>query len=192
MFRKVAGTMAAGLVIFALGLLVGLLAWRWHAAQAGGFFNGPALLNKIQTLSQLVTVKYSLEKVVEFDDVKWYGDNRVLLVAHGTVKAGVDLGQIGPGDIEISGKKISLALPRPRVTDAYLDDHQTQIVDHSTGILRLFDKNLEQYARQRAVDELRLAASQNGILNDAAERGRAQLTILLYQLGFTEIHFRPK
>jgi len=184
--------MAAGLVIFALGLFLGLLAYRWCAARAAAGFNGPALLQKVQSLSQFVTVKYSLEKVVEFDDVKWYGDSRVLLVAHGVVKAGMDLSQIAPGDIEISGKKITLALPRPRITDAYLDDHQTQIVDHSTGILRLFDKDLEQNARQRAVDELRLAASQNGILNDAAERGRSQLTILLYQLGFTEIHLRSK
>jgi hypothetical protein len=188
MFKKVAGTVAALIVIFAAGLFLGLLAYRWYVARASGGYNGPALLVKVQTLSQFVTVKYSLEKVVEYDDAKWYGESRVLLVAHGVVKAGIDLSQIGPKDVEISGKKISLALPRPRITDTYLDDHKTQILDHSTGAFRLFDKDLEQNARQRAVDELRLAASQNGILNDAAERGRSQLTILLYQLGFTDIH----
>jgi hypothetical protein len=192
MFKKVAGTMAALMVIFALGLFFGLLAYRWYAARGAGGFSGPALLVKVQTLSQFVTVKYSLEKVVEFDDAKWYGDSRVLLVAHGVVKAGMDFSQMAPADIQISGKKISLTLPRARVTDTYLDDHQTQILDHSTGAFRLFDKDLEQNARQRAVDELRLAASQNGILNDAAERGKSQLTILLYQLGFTDIHLRSK
>jgi hypothetical protein len=192
MLKKVAGTMAAVMVIFALGLFFGLLSYRWYQARAGGGFNSAALLTKVQTLSQFVTVKYSLEKVVEFEDAKWYGDSRVLLVAHGVVKAGLDLSQLGPGDIEISGKKISLALPRPRITDVYLDDHQTQILDHSTGAFRLFDKDLEQSARQRAVDELRLAASKNGILNDAAERGQSQLKILLYQLGFTDISLRSK
>ena len=192
MFRKVAGTMAALMVIFALGLFFGLLSYRWYQARGSGGYSGPALLVKVQTLSQFVTVKYSLEKVVEFEDAKWYGDSRVLLVAHGVVKAGIDLSQMAPGDIQISGKKISLALPRARITDTYLDDHQTQILDHSTGAFRLFDKDLEQSARQRAVDELRLAASQNGILNDAAERGKSQLTILLYQLGFTDIDLRSK
>jgi hypothetical protein len=190
MLKKVAGTLAAILVIFAFGLFFGLLTYRWYQARAAGGFSGPALLKKVQTLSQFVTVKYTLEKVVEYDDVRWYGESRVLLVAHGVVKAGIDLGQIGPGDVRISGRKISLVLPRPRVTDVYLDDRQTQIVDHSTGILRVFDKDLEQNARRRAVDELRVAASQNGILNDAAERGRSQLTILLYQLGFTEIDLK--
>jgi hypothetical protein len=192
MLKKVAGTMAVVLVIFALGLFFGLLSYRWYQARAGGGYSGPALLTKVQTLSQFVTVKYSLEKVVEFEDAKWYGDSRVLLVAHGVVKAGMDLSQLGPGDIEISGKQISLTLPRPRITDVYLDDRQTQILDHSTGAFRLFDKDLEQSARQRAVDELRLAASQNGILKDAAEMGQSQLKILLYQLGFTEINLRSK
>lgn len=192
MFRKVAGTVAALLVIFAAGIFIGLLTYRWYQARAMGGFSSPAVLLKVQTLSQFVSVKYSLEKVVEYDDAKWYGDSRVLLVAHGVVKAGIDFNQISPNDIRISGKKISMVLPRARITDAYLDDHQTQILDHSTGVFRLFDNNLEQDARQRAVDELRLAASQNGILGDAAERARSQLTILLYQLGFTDIDLHSK
>jgi hypothetical protein len=192
MLKRVAGTMAAVMMIFAVGLFFGLLSYRWYQARGGGGYSGPALLTKVQTLSQFVTVKYSLEKVVEFEDAKWYGDSRVLLVAHGVVKAGMDLSQLAPGDIEISGKKISLTLPRTRITDVYLDDRQTQILDHSTGAFRLFDKDLEQNARQRAVDELRLAAAQNGILKNAADMGQSQLKILLYQLGFTDINLRSK
>jgi hypothetical protein len=192
MLKKVAGAMAAVLVIFALGLFFGLLSYRLYLARASGGYSGPALLTKVQTLSQFVTVKYTLEKVVEFDDVKWYGDSRVLLVARGVVKAGMDLSQIGPNDIQISGKKITLTLPRARITDVYLDDHQTQILDHSTGAFRLFDKDLEQSARQRAVDELRLAASENGILKNAADMGQSQVKNLLYGLGFTDINLRSK
>ena len=188
MLKNVAATM----VIFVLGLLLGRITYQWYESRGAGGYSGPALLVKVQTLSQFVTVKYSLEKVVEYEDAKWYGDSRVLLVAHGVVKAGMDLSQIAPGDIEISGKKISLILPRPRIMDVYLDDRQTQILDHSTGAFRLFDKDLEQSARQRAVDELRLAASQNGILKNATEMGESQLKILLYQLGFKDINLRSK
>jgi hypothetical protein len=146
----------------------------------------------VQTLSQFVTVKYNLEKVVVLDDVKWYGDSHVVLVAHGVVKAAIDLDQLGPKDIQISGKKISISLPRSRVVDAYLDDQRTQIVERNTGVLRVFDKDLEQNARRQAVEELRLAALQNGILNDASEHARAQLTILLYQVGFADVDLRSK
>jgi hypothetical protein len=192
MLKKMAGTLAVVAAIFALGLLFGLISYRWLSARASGGFNGATVLKEVETLSQFVTVKYSLEKVVVFEDAKWYGDSRVLLVAHGVVKAGIDLSQIAPGDIRISGKSIHLALPRPRVTDVYLDDRQTQILDHSTGLLRVFDNDLEQSARREAAEDLRLAALHNGILNDAAKQGRSQLTILFYKLGFTDIDLKSK
>jgi hypothetical protein len=192
MWKKAASALGALAIIFALGLFLSVMAFKWFASGAGGLFNTATVVKKVQTLSQFTTVKYTLEKVVVYEDAKWYGDSRVLLVAHGIVKAGIDLDQLGSNDIHISGKKISMTLPRPRVTDVYLDDHHSEIVERSTGILRAFDKDLEQSARRAAVDELRLAALQNGILNDAAERGRSQLTILLYQLGFTDIDLRSK
>ncbi len=192
MLKRVAGTLTVLAVIFALGLVFGVLSYRWYTAGAAGGFNSAAVLKKVETLAQLVTVKYSLEKVVVFDDAKWYGNSRVVLVAHGVVKAGIDLSRIAPADIRLTGKSISLALPRPRVTDVYLDDRQTQIVDRSTGLLRVFDKDLEQSARREAVEDLRQAALQNGILNDAAERAQSQLKILLFQLGFADIDLRSK
>jgi hypothetical protein len=146
----------------------------------------------VQNLRQLVTVKYVLEKIVVYEDAKWYGENRVLLVAHGVVKAGIDLSMLQKGDIQMTDKKISLALPPPRITDVYLDDRRSEVVERSTGLLRTFDKDLEQSARVLAVAELREAAGQNGILTDATERARVELTALLYQLGFTEVEFRKK
>ncbi|HUD82995.1 MAG TPA: DUF4230 domain-containing protein [Candidatus Saccharimonadales bacterium] len=192
MFKKAAAAIGVIAIIFAAGLFFGLFSYRWLASQPGRIFNTSTLLKKVQTLSQFVTVKYNLEKVVVLDDVKWYGDSHVVLVAHGVVKAAIDLDQLGPKDIQISGKKISISLPRSRVVDAYLDDQRTQIVERNTGVLRVFDKDLEQNARRQAVEELRLAALQNGILNDASEHARAQLTILLYQVGFAEVDLRTK
>jgi len=192
MFKRAVAAIFVVAIIFAAGLFFGGFFYHWLGSKSGVIFNTATLLKKVQTLSQFVTVKYNLEKVVVLDDVKWYGDSHVTLVAHGVVKAAIDLDQLGPGDIQISGKKISMVLPRSRVVDAYLDDQRTQIVERATGLLRVFDKDLEQNARRQAVEELRLAALQNGILNDASERARSQLTILLYQVGFTEVDLRSK
>jgi hypothetical protein len=192
MWKKAAAALVACAFVFGAGLFFGLMGYRYFGHSLGGLLSTATVVKRVQTLSQFTTVRYTLEKVVVFEDAKWYGDSRVLLVAHGVVKAGLDLDQIGPNDIQIDGKKIHIALPRPRVTDVYLDDHRTQIVERSTGLLRVFDKDLEQTARAAAVEELRLGALQNGILKDAAERGQAQLTILLYQLGFADIDLRSK
>ena len=193
MLKKAAIAIGVVAIIFAAGLFLGVFFYRFIVPQSGHILNTATLLKKVQTLSQFVTVKYNLEKVVVLDDVKWYGDSHVVLVAHGVVKAAIDLDPTsGPGDIQISGKKISISLPRSHVVDSYLDDQKTQIVERYTGVLRVFDKDLEQNARRQAVEELRLAALQNGILDDASERARAQLTVLLYQVGFADVDLRSK
>lgn len=176
--------------IFCLGLIIGgriiQLAGGTGAVRAG---SGPALLTQIQSLAELVTVKYVIEKVVSVEDVKWYGENRVLIVAHGIVKAGVDLNRLRPEDIHVAGKKISINLPPAQVLDAYLDDSQTKVIEHSTGLLRAFDKDLQQTARQNAIDDIRRAARLGGILTEAEQRARAELGLFLMQLGFEQIEF---
>ena len=122
-------------IALGLGLVAGLLLPQWLGIQPKPqFFNTATVIKQVQSLSQLVTVKYVLEKVVVFEDVKWFGESRVLLVAHGIVKAGVDLQKLKPDDISVSGKKISIKLPPARPLDAYLDDKKTQIIERSTGL----------------------------------------------------------
>ena len=68
-----------------------------------------------------------------------------------------------------------------------MDDKKTYVVERSTGLLREFDKDLEQTARQNAVDEIQIAARQNGILKDASERAQQQLKLLFHEMGFEEV-----
>lgn len=188
-FGRIALVAAA---VFVIGLLIGTWMPRWNSGRKA--YSTTAVLRQVQTLSQLVTVKYVMEKVQIMEDPPqtfWrqlLPDNtRVILVAHGIVKAGVDLAQVKPGDLRISGKKVVLRLPSPQITDAYLDEKNTQIIEHTTGFLRTFNKDLEQITRQNAIDDIRRAARSSGILKDAEERAREQLTRLFEQLGFEEV-----
>src|SRR5215831_10569061 len=124
-------------VIFTIGLVIGVL--LPHLARIGGARSGPyntsTIVQQVQTLSELVTVKYVMEKVVIQEDPPQNtirkllpDETRVILVAHGIVKAGVDLNQVKPGDMRVSGKQVILSLPKAQITDAYLDEKQTKIV----------------------------------------------------------------
>jgi hypothetical protein len=182
--------LAATFFIFFAGVWLGFKLLHWTTSGSGLHEeNTVTVVEQIQTLSDLVTVKYVLERVEILEDAKWYGENRVLLLAHGIVKAGIDLKRLKPGDVEISGKKITIHLPPPQITDAYLDDSQTRVIDHTTGLLRSYDKDLEQTARQNAVDDIRRAARENGILKDADERAQLELALFLRQAGFERVEF---
>lgn len=178
----------AAVIVFLVGLWLGTVSLRSLGLGDGlKSYNTATVLQQVQTLSQLVTVKYVMEKVVVLEDVKWFGESRVLLIAHGVVKAGVNFETMKPEDLCVSGKSISVRLPPPQITDAYLDDKETRIIERSTGLLRVFDKDLEQAARQNAVDDIRRAARTAGILQDAEERAQAQVKSLCRQMGFEEV-----
>ena len=187
-------------VLFAAGLYSGfkISGWRgFHSAPVT--YSTPTLLLQVQTLSELVTVKYVMEKVqvLEVPSENILGQaigsrNRVLLLAHGIVKAGIDLKRLKPEDLQVSGKQIVLKLPPCQIIDAYLDENATQVIDRQTGLLAPSDKNLEQTSRQNALDTIRRAAREAGILNDAEERAQAQLKNLFHQLGFEKVEFSPR
>lgn len=179
--------------IFGIGLLFGIFLPRMAGLTSGPrSYSTPTVLKQIQTLSELVTVKYIMEKIQVLEDTKFYGESRVTILAHGIVKAGIDFKEMKPEDISITGKKISIRLPHPRITDSYLDDSQTQVLDRATGFFRVFDKNLEQAARAQAITDIERAARHEGIWKEADDRAREQIKALLNQLGFEEIEFRKQ
>jgi hypothetical protein len=184
--------------IFTIGLVIGVLLPRLagFGVARGHVYSTSAILQQVQTLSELVTVKYVMEKVEIQEDPPqntirrfFPDDTRVILVAHGIVKAGVDLSKMQPGDLRLSGKQVTLALPKAHITDAYLDEVQTKVIEHNTSFLRDFNKDLEQMARQNAVEDIRRAAQTSGILKDADARARAQLKYFFSQMGF-EVEFK--
>jgi hypothetical protein len=195
---KRAAALVLGILVFALGVFFGVRVAPFVGRAPGPrIYATPVLLKQVQTLSQLVTVQYVLEKAVVWDDPPQSilsqfvaGESHVLLLAHGIVKAGVDLGKMTADDLQIRGTRILIVLPAARITDAYLDDAQTKVIERKTGFLRAFDKDLEQNVRQMAVDDLRRAARLGGITRDAEARAQAQLANLFLQLGFEKVEFQ--
>jgi len=187
-------------LVFIAGAWFGIKVTRLLSPGSGVHeLNTAVIVQQVQTLSDLVTVKYVLEKVEIVDSPPTsmfgqfvQGQNRVLLLAHGIVKAGIDLKRLRPEDVRIEGRKITLHLPPAQVTDAYLDEHQTQVIDWEKGFLRDFDKDLETTARQNAVDDISRAARKAGILKDAEDRARTELAVFLNRAGFEQVEFVDK
>jgi hypothetical protein len=180
---------AVAACVLLVGLVMGTLVGRLLSrdSERPRIADTPTLVRQVQSMAQLVSVRYVLEKVVVLEDAKWYGENRLIMVAHGIAKAGFDLSQVQPGDIKIRGQRLSLTLPKPQLTDVYLDEKRTEIVERSTGLLRTFDQQLEQDARRQALEQIQRAARASGIMKDAEDRARVQLTGFFQQLGFTEV-----
>lgn len=156
----------------------------------------PAVVQRIQRLSRLETVVYSIDTVVEgtksspvLPDL--LAGDRLLLVVHGQSIAGIDLAQLKSEDVRIDDKNgrrsIHVTLPASQLFVTTLDNQHTRVYARSTGLLVPVDQNLESETRAKAEQQLQQSALADGILDTARKNARATITTLLYSLGFQQV-----
>ena len=192
----------------ALGVAIGALAmllvarqatssWRSAAARLLGRtaqidVSQPTVVNKIQQLQRLETVVYTMDKVVSGEKESamlpdFLAGDRLLMIVHGDVVAGVDFGGLKSGDVVVEGKVVRLKLPAAQVFATRLDNARTRVYSRQTGLLVPVDPNLETQVRQEGERQLLQAALQDGILKTANQNARSTLTSMLEGLGFEKV-----
>jgi hypothetical protein len=152
------------------------------------------IVHELRPLARLETMQYSVEKVITAETGQGpfgflFGD-RLLLVAHGTVIAGVDLDKLGRDDIEVNATgEVRVALPPAEVFMTALDNERSYVYDRDIGLLRKGDVQLESAARLAAEQEILDAAIEDGILEQAQTNAENYLYRLLRSLGFSDVTF---
>lgn len=154
----------------------------------------PTVVDRIQRLQRLETVVYTMDKIVSgakenpiFPD--FLAGDRLLLLVHGEVVAGIDFSSLRPGDVKVEGKQVQLHLPAAQVFSTRLDSAKTRVYSRQTGLLVPTDPNLETQVRQEAERQLQAAALADGILQTAQQNATSTITSLLQGLGFEHIAF---
>lgn len=198
------GGVAAGVligVLCALGFSMlagraesGLLASLWSAMTGRNtrIASQGSVVDRIQRLERLETVVYNMDKIVtgEKDNPilpNFLAGDRLLMLVHGQVVAGVDFSRLRSGDIQINGKQAHVHLPSPQVLMTRLDNSKTRVYSRNTGLLVPVDPNLETEVRQEAERQLLNEALQDGILITARQNARTTITSLLLGLGFEKV-----
>ncbi len=209
--RKVEGRGRITAALF-LGIVLGVLGLMVIARQAApSFWNGwagrllgrgtridvsqPTVVNKIQQLQRLETVVYTMDKVVTGERENpilpnFLAGDRLLMVVHGEVVAGVDFSGLNSGDVAVAERNVVLRLPSAQVFSTRIDNERTKVYSRQTGLLVPVDPNLETQVRQEAERQMQQAALLDGILRTANTNARSTLTSLLQGLGFERVVFQ--
>lgn len=151
------------------------------------------IVHQVRDLSRLETASYVIEKVIIAESRQGafaflFGD-RLILVAHGQVIAGVDLGKMTTGDIAVAEDgTVVVTLPPPEILVATLDNDKSYVYDRDTGLIGM-NPALETAARQAAVEEITNAALEDGILETARRNAETYVRQLILSLGFREVVF---
>jgi hypothetical protein len=154
----------------------------------------PTVVDRIQRLQRLETVVYTMDKLVTgarenpiFPD--FLAGDRLLMMVHGEVVAGIDFSSVKLGDVRVDGKQIHLHLPESQVFRTRIDSAKTRVYSRQTGLLVPTDPNLETQVRQEAERQLQEAALADGILRTAQQNAASTINSLLQGLGFENIDF---
>ena len=155
----------------------------------------PTVVRQIQKLQRLETVSYTMDKIIsgEHENAflpKFLAGDRLLLVVHGEVVAGINLASLGPGDVLIKGQTVSIHLPAAEVFSTRIDNARTRVYSRDTGLFSSPDPNLESEVREEAERQLQQAALQDGILKTAADNARTTIAGMLQGFGFREVDIR--
>jgi hypothetical protein len=179
--------------VFAIGVLVTGAAWWWMSSGSKLMFKSSSqVITKMQSLQRLETAQFTLETIIDGGtsgnqiQQLLFGD-RILLIAHGQVIAGVDLAGLKESDVELMGTTLKITLPPTQVLVTALDSEKTRVYDRRQGLLTKGNVNLESEARKSAEGSLLAAACEGGILTQAATNAQKELEQFFSLAGFTKV-----
>jgi len=151
------------------------------------------IIRQMRSLRRLETASYTIEKIITTESGQGHFDflfgDRLILVAHGQVIAGVDLGKMDEDDVIVAEEGMAIVrLPPAEVLVVTLDNQKSYVFDRDTGLIGM-NPALETEARQAAEEEILDAALEEGILEMAQQNAETYVRGLILALGFREVIF---
>ncbi len=156
------------------------------------------IVEKVRGVSELTTAVYSMEAIVPASQDRKVGNfvlgkTQLLYIAHGEVRAGVDLSELDSNDIKVSEDSIQVTLPAPEIIDSKIDVNRSQVYDYNRGFLNLgpdVAPQLQTLAERETLVKIEQAACSKGLLDQANERAETAVTNLLSISGYQAVEVK--
>lgn len=166
------------------------------------------IVKELRSVSELTTAIRSIETIVttlQGCDLKGTGISlgtaKLLYVAYGEVKGGINVEELKTEDITVSGDKVTVRLPPPKITDSKIDVTRSYVYDFQdtrsflTGLACPDWTNsaeLQTWAERKALPKVEFAACDGGLLTDANRQAEVAFSALLRALGFNTIEIKTQ
>ena len=159
----------------------------------------PAMLREIRQLSELTTIKYSIQKVIGLEEQRRpLGSERILLIVQARVLGGIDLGKMTAQDVSVTGleegfpREVTIRLPKAEILHVIVDEKETKVWDRKITWWTPwvpYDRDFERRARLAALDSLKESAIKMGILKDSQRNAELAIRNLMEAAGVQKIRF---
>lgn len=158
------------------------------------------VIQQVRQASELTTAVFTMEAVVPTQQDAAIGGvvigtTKLLYIARGEVRAGVDLSALQPESVQVLGDTVRLKLPAPKILDKKIDVARSSVYDYNRGPLGLgpdVAPNLQKLAQEEALKKIQLAACSDGILDKANDRAKLAVTSLIRTSGIKQVIVEPQ
>ncbi|HTL90013.1 MAG TPA: DUF4230 domain-containing protein [Leptolyngbya sp.] len=158
------------------------------------------VVQQVRQASELTTSVYTMEAVVPTQQDAAIGGvvvgtTKLLYIAHGEVRAGVDLSALKPESVQVIGDTVRLRLPAAKILDKKIDVARSSVYDYNRGPLGLgpdVAPSLQKLAQEEALKKIQVAACSDGILEKANDRAILAVSQLIRASGIKEVIVEPQ
>ncbi len=160
---------------------------------------GSLIVRQVREVSELTTAMLEMDAVVPVSDKRHIiahiplAESKLLYIAHGNVRVGVDLSEFQADDVQVEGDTISVTLPALKVLGSKLDLDHSSVYSYDRGFLGWGPDvvDLQGQAQREAVKKVEAAACQPWLIKTASDRVEKTVEHLLSQVlkdrGYREI-----
>jgi hypothetical protein len=153
------------------------------------------IVERIRGVSELTTAVFVMEAIVPTSQENKIGgfvigETKLLYIAHGEVKAGINLAKLTEQAIKVNGNSLQINLPSPEILDSKIDVNKSRVYDYDRGFLGLgpdVAPQLQTLAQQETLKKILATACQKGILQEANQKAELALTQLLSNSGYEKV-----
>jgi hypothetical protein len=181
-------------------LIVGFILWQAQRDEPKPKDAAPlktnTVLERIHMAGEFVTAVGCVQTVVRSSDVReWLrlqvGSTELLYVGVGQIRAGLNLMEVDEKALTVSGDKITVTLPLCKVLDAKIDVERSYVFDiRKSLVLSPKAIHLQSAAEKDALKEIREAAIQAGLLEQAQKQAKMLMRYWFEAAGFRTVEFR--
>ena len=203
MEKKIIVKITPAAVLLVVLLLVGAFLLHWGIQQEKRpltIDDTPVIVSKIRSLGELTTACYYDEMVLTRTKQNAFSstplgslaeglgkdvDDHLVLIAKGTVRAGLDLMDMTEEDVRFVGDTAYIRLPAPQYLDVIVNPSDFEVFAETGKWTHEEITGLQETARTR----LLMGADHYGLKSKAYAGAMDAVTELLAASGYTHIHF---
>lgn len=153
------------------------------------------ILQRIKNIQELTTTVQIMETIVPTSADRKFGEfslatTRLLYIARGEIRAGVDLSELKDTDIKVNNQIIEIDLPPAKILDSKIDVNYSRVYDYDRGFLNLgpdVAPQLQTLAQRKTLTKIVNTACNEGILNNANLKAQKTIAQLLKVSGYAQV-----